>query len=276
MQNHISIIIPVYNRNEEIQRAILSVLKQSYQHFEIIIVDDNSSQDIKKSIDVFNDNRIVYIKNKENHGVSYSRNVGMKASKYDLIALLDSDDEWLPGKLEEQIKYLIENINYNLVHTEEIWIRNGMRVNQKKKHRKSGGDIFIPSLELCFMSPSSILIKKEIFTKYGMFDEELPVCEDYDMWLRILASEEAGFIETPLIKKYGGHSDQLSKRYHSMDKYRVLSMLKLLNNTKLNKQREKALKNMIIRKSKILLNGAIKRDNQKNIEIYREWIKKCS
>ena len=272
MQDYVSVIIPVYNRINFLNRSISSVLNQSHKHLELIIIDDFSDENIKVLLEEYNDSRIKYIRNKENKGVSYSRNIGIKNSKYNLIAFLDSDDEWLSDKLNKQIFFLNNNQNINLVHTEEIWIRNNKRFNQKKRHKKSGGDIFISSLELCLISPSSVMIKKNIFEKYGLFDESLPVCEDYDMWLRITAFEKIGFIENSLIKKYGGHSDQLSKKYNAMDKFRVLSMLKLYQNKNLDSDKKEAMKNMIIKKSNILLQGALKRNKIKDAEIYKKWI----
>ena len=273
MEDYVSVIIPVYNRKNLLKRAIDSVLNQKYKKFELIIINDFSEENIDGLIKKYKDHRIRFFKNNKNMGVSYSRNIGIKNANYDLIALLDSDDEWLPLKLIKQIDYIKKNQDINLVHTEEIWIRNDKRVNQKKRHKKIGGDIFIPSLELCLISPSSVLLKKNLFDKYGYFDESLPVCEDYDLWLRITAFEEAGFINEPLIIKYGGHNDQLSKKYHAMDKFRVKSMLKLYNINNLKKEKKDALNKIILKKSNILLQGALKRKKEKDAEIYKNWIK---
>jgi len=272
MQKYISIIIPVYNRIEELKRAIQSVLNQTYKYFELIIVDDGSEYDIRNIVNKFSDNRIKYLRNDENKGVSYSRNKGIKSSNFNLIAFLDSDDEWIKTKLEEQIKYLNNNPNIRLVHTDEIWIKNGKKINQKKRHKKSGGDIFIRSLELCLISPSSVLLKKDLFNDYGYFDENLIVCEDYDLWLRITAFEEIGFIDKKLVIKYGGHSDQLSKKYSAMDKYRVQSLLKLLDNNKIDKNKKNELIKMIIVKSNILKNGALKRSKYEEYLYYNNII----
>ncbi len=272
MENYVSVIIPVYNRTNFLQRAIKSVLNQKYKNFELIIIDDYSNENVEELVKRFNDSRIIFLKNKVNKGVSYSRNKGINNSKYNFIAFLDSDDEWLPEKLNNQIRYLKLHPNINLVHTEEIWIRNGKRVNQKKRHKKSGGDIFLQSLELCLISPSSVLFRNEIFTKYGLFDESLPVCEDYDLWLRITAFEEVGFISEPTIIKYGGHSDQLSKKYEAMDKYRVISMMKLFNNKKIIEKKRIALKKNILKKINILIQGAVKRKKDNEVKIYKSWI----
>lgn len=268
----ISVIVPVYNREKELTRALTSILNQTYHYYEIIVIDDGSELDIKKIVDKFNSKKIIYLRNQENKGVSFSRNRGIKESKGELIAFLDSDDEWYKKKLEKQIEYM-EIKGYTIVHTEEIWIRNNVKVNPKKRHKKSGGNIFIPSLELCLMSPSSVLIKKEIFDIYGLFDENLLVCEDYDLWLRITSKEEVGFIEEPLVIKYGGHKDQLSKKYEAMDRFRVKSLINLLTNANLDNFQKEKVKEVIRKKATILYNGALKR-GKKEAEIYKEWIEK--
>jgi glycosyltransferase involved in cell wall biosynthesis len=267
----VSVIIPVFNRTYELKRALESVVKQSYRNLEIIVIDDSSSVDIQSIVDFCKDCRIKYLRNDSNKGVSFSRNRGIVQSHGEYIAFLDSDDEWLPKKVEKQLE-MFRFTDFRLIHTEEIWIRNGIRVNQKDKHRKSGGDIFERSLCLCLISPSSVMLKRDVFDTYGLFDEKLPVCEDYDLWLRITSYEPVGFIETPLIIKYGGHKDQLSKKFAAMDKYRVISLLKLLSDANLSEQKKEAVKKMIYEKSQILYNGAIKRGNLSDAELYREWL----
>lgn len=271
MNDFVSVIIPVYNRVEQLKRAIESVINQSFADFELIIIDDGSSLDIKSVISSFNDNRIVYLKNEQNKGVSYSRNRGILSSKGKYISFLDSDDKWFKRKLEEQVKFFKENRELRLVHTEEIWIKNGKRMNQKKRHKKSSGDIFERSLELCLISPSTVMIKREIFDKYGYFDESLPVCEDYDLWIRITAFEKIGFIEKPLIYKYGGHSDQLSRKYEAMDRFRVISMMNLFKNNNLPNDRREAIKSIALKKISILISGAKKRDKLSDLELYLKW-----
>jgi len=273
MNDFISVIIPVFNRENEFKRALTSVINQTYQNFEIIIIDDCSNNNIYNIIKGFNDKRIKFFKNKENKGVSYSRNTGIKNSQYDIICFLDSDDEWFKDKLKLQINFLIKNKNLNVVHAEELWIRNFKRVNQGKRHKKSGGDIFIRSLELCLMSPSSIMLKKNIFERYGYFNEKLPVCEDYDMWLKISAFESVGFIEKPLIYKYGGHSGQLSRKYEAMDKFRVMSLVDIYKNFDLPKDKKEALINTAVKKIKILINGAVKRNKVSDKILYEHWLK---
>ena len=159
-----------------------------------------------------------------------------------------------------------------IVHTEEIWVRNGVRVNQGKRHKKEAGDIFIRSLDLCLISPSSVIMHRSIFDEFGFFREDLPVCEDYDLWLRITAQEKVGFIEEPLIYKYGGHDDQLSRKFHSMDKYRVLSMIGVLKSSILNDEKRSALIATIQGKCSILINGATKREKFDEVDFYLDLL----
>jgi glycosyltransferase involved in cell wall biosynthesis len=168
-------------------------LSQSCLPNEIIVVDDGSTDDTSALMtSVYPE--IVFIQ-QSNTGVSCTRNVGIKRASGDWIAFLDSDDEWLPRKLEKQINELKSGADYKVCHTEELWVRNGVRVNQMKKHKKSGGWIFPQCLPLCAMSPSSILINHSVFEDIGDFDTTLPACEDYDLWLRITAKYPVLYIE---------------------------------------------------------------------------------
>ncbi len=258
----ISIIIPTYNRCAYLFRAIESVLSQTYQDFELLIIDDGSTDETEKNvINLIKENKkIKYIKT-PNRGVSAARNLGIHISTGELISFLDSDDEWLPDKLKIQIDFLQNNQDLNLVHGEEIWIRKGKRVNQKKIHKKGGGDIFSQCLDLCAISPSTVLIRKELFHEVGYFREDFPVCEDYDLWLRIASRYQVGFIPSPLILKYGGHVGQLSSKYIGMDYWRIKAMSSLLNSSNLNSTYKELLQEKLNYKTKILKEGALKHGN---------------
>lgn len=232
-----SVIIPSYNRIEVLPRAIDSVLKQSYENFELIIVDDGSTDQTSEYLSQLKDSRIKTVF-QENKGVATARNKGSQIAQGKWLAFLDSDDEWLEHKLSSQYNYINNHRNVPLVHGEELWVRNGKRVNPKKKHQKAGGDQFQRSLELCVISPSTAVINKDIFKEIGLFDPNFIVCEDYDLWLRLTCQYLVGFISDPLIIKYGGHKDQLSRKYKAMDYYRVRSMVKLLNDNKLNDEKK--------------------------------------
>ncbi|MEA3500414.1 MAG: glycosyltransferase, partial [Candidatus Marinimicrobia bacterium] len=213
----ISVIIPVFNRENTISRAIDSVLNQTYKPLEIIVVDDGSTDKTDDILKSYSDK--IKVIHQKNSGVSAARNNGIKNSVGKWIALLDSDDEWLPNKLQLEVDYINKNHRINILQTEEIWIRDGRRVNPKKYHKKISGDIFKKSLELCLVSPSAVIFKRSLFDEIGDFDEELPVCEDYDYWLRTSLKYHVGLVNKFGIKKYGGHSDQLSQKYWGMDRF---------------------------------------------------------
>ncbi|MEN8780645.1 MAG: glycosyltransferase, partial [Desulfobacterales bacterium] len=199
----VSIIIPTYNRGWIVRDAIDSVLGQTDTDFELVVVDDGSTDRTPEILDSYGD-RLRVIR-QANQGVSAARNRGIGDSSGPLIALLDSDDIWLPGKLSVQVDFFNKNPAALICQTEEIWIRNGLRVNPGKRHRKPFGMIFEPSLELCLVSPSAVMVRRELFEKVGLFDENLPACEDYDLWLRVGCRFPVHLIDKPLTIKRGGH-----------------------------------------------------------------------
>ena len=256
----ISVVIPTLNRINTLQRALDSVINQTYKPAEIIVVDNGSSDGTLKFLREQYPKITILIENKI--GVSSARNKGIKKSINQWIALLDSDDAWHPRKLEIQTSMLDSALKeYNLIHTDEVWFRNNKHINQMKKHKKQGGYIFERCLSLCCISPSSVLFKKNILDKVGLFDESLPVCEDYDMWLKICSSEEVLFAQDKLTYKYGGHKDQLSKSYWGMDRFRIKSIENIIKNFDLTYKQKKQAKKELIKKLKIIINGAFKRNN---------------
>ena len=266
----VSVVIPTYNRVGYLGRAINSVLKQSYPVNEIIVI-DNGSTDQTLSFIKKNFTRIRVITEKK-RGVSFARNLGIKNCKYNWIAFLDSDDEWITDKIEKQFVLLKEsNFKYQFIHTNEIWIKNGILKNQKKKHLKRGGSIFEDCLDICKISPSSVLIKKELFDKYGLFDCRFKVCEDYELWLRITSKIKIGYLDKPLIKKYGGHKGQLSEKYWGIDRYRIKALEKILINNNLKTQQKLKVLEYLLKKINIILLGAINRNNKR---IFNMYIKK--
>mgnify|MGYP001818149360 CR=1 FL=1 len=266
MSYGISVIIPAYDRAHVLCRCLDSVLEQTLEPDEIIVVDDGSTDQTAKLIaDRYP--QITYL-HQANQGVSKARNYGVARSIGDWLAFLDSDDEWLPGKLQQQMTALQQQPDYQLCHTEEIWIRNGRRVNPMNKHAKSGGHIFENCLPLCAISPSSVIIKRDLFDQVGGFDEQLPACEDYDLWLRICARNPVIFLEQPLIRKYGGHADQLSRKYWGLDRFRISALEKILQSGLLTKQQIEAATDILLQKCEILTNGAAKRGNKERAAYY--------
>ena len=270
MKLSISVIIPTLNRVNLLKRALRSVLNQTLPPDEIIVINNGSTDDTKNMInDNFQNIKYYYLHDK---GVSKARNLGIKNSNSEWLSFLDSDDEWHRKKLEKQINFIKYNSKCKFVHSNEVWLRNGIHLNQLKKHKKKGGNIFKNCLKMCCISPSSVILKKNIFYDYGFFDESFQVCEDYEMWLRISAKEEICFLEDKLLIKHGGHKDQLSKKFWGMDRFRVEALRKILVSKALNDSQASTATETLIQKCKILINGAEKRGNQELMLVYQSLI----
>ena len=268
-QIKISVIIPSFNREKYLDRAIKSVLNQSVKVDEIILVNNRSSDNTKLLIK--NKFPFVRIYNEDRAGVSFARNAGIKKAKNNWIAFLDSDDEWKKLKIEKQIKKIVSyKERYKIIHTNEIWIRDGKHLNQNKRHEKKEGYLFKDSLNICKISPSSVLMHKSLFHDYGMFNGDLKVCEDYELWLRITSKVLVGLINEPLIIKYGGHHDQLSKKYWGMDRFRIKCLEKNLENNWFTLKQKKSVLNILLKKLYILSNGAKKRNNEERYKKYKD------
>jgi len=270
----VSIIIPTYNRREFVCEAIESVLNQTFQDWQLFVIDDGSTDNTEEKLKQYN-KKITYIKN--NHaGVSVARNCGIQISSGDYIAFLDSDDLWHNAKLEKQIDYFRLNPEASICQTEEIWIRNGKWVNPKKVHRKPSGWIFNPSLSLCLITPSSVMIHRKVFDQIGCFNENLPACEDYDLWLRLTLHYPVHLIRTKLITKRGGHSDQLSRTIWGLDQYRIQAMENLIKNEILTADQLENVKNILIKKINIFSEGCLKRGKFDEYEVYQKKLEKLS
>ncbi len=265
----ISVIIPTYNRAWALPRAIDSVLKQDYPHVEIIVVDDGSSDNTQEILQKYKGKIRVFTQ--ENKGVSAARNLGIRNSTGDFIALLDSDDAWTEQKLSCQIDFFDANPAALICQTQEIWIRNGVRVNPKNRHKKPSGMIFEPSLSLCLVSPSAVMMRKQLFQIKGYFNEALPVCEDYDLWLRISHDTPIHLIDTVGTIKTGGHADQLSSR-HSQDKYRIASIVSLLESKVLTKEQEEQTKIVLQQKCAVYSQGCEKRGRLEEALYYKNLL----
>lgn len=268
----ISLVIPTFNRCISLSRALHSALQQTMPANEIIVVDDGSTDETANMLSA-EFPELNYIK-QANQGVSAARNAGIRQAQADWIAFLDSDDSWHPEKLAAQISALQKMPEIKVCHTEEIWIRNGIRVNAMNKHKKTGGWIFKRCLPLCAMSPSSIIIHRSVFEDVGFFDENFPACEDYELWLRITAKYPVLFIEQPLINKYGGHEDQLSHKYWGMDRFRIQALEKIITQPDLSQENRHVATQMLLKKARIFGNGALKRGKVESARHYQQLIDK--
>lgn len=266
-QQRISVIIPTHNRVGLLSRALRSVLAQSRPPAEVLVVDDGSTDGTEERVRT--DFPAVRYLRQENRGVAAARNHGVREARSEWLAFLDSDDEWLPQKLALQLEALDRESSYLLCHTNEIWIRRGRRVNPMRKHAKAGGYIFRNCLPLCVVSPSSVVVHRSLFERVGLFDESLPACEDYDLWLRVCSRFPILYLEEPLIVKYGGHADQLSGRYWGMDRFRIRALEKVLETGTLSPGDRRAALYRLLEKIDVYLCGARKRGKQDDVAVYQ-------
>ena len=214
MINHptVSVIIPTYNRAHLIGKAIKSILNQTFQDFEIIVIDDGSTDNTEETVKSFNNFKIRYICHANNQGVSVARNTGIRASRGKYIALLDSDDEWLPEKLDKQIKtFKSELPEVGVVYSNVLYIdESGKNINKLGNPKKVEGYIYEDLLGGNYVGTSStLLIKKECFNRVGLFDDLLKAENDWDMWIRIAKYYRFALIKIPLVK-YRFHSNRIS------------------------------------------------------------------
>ena len=245
--------------------AVESVLAQEKVDFELIVVDDGSTDDTEERLKIYSP-RLRYFR-QPNTGVSSARNRGLELSNSPVVAFLDSDDLWVPDKLRIQHEYLATNPKVLICQTEEIWWRNGRRVNPRKHHQKPSGDIFRPSLDLCLVSPSAVMVRRELFGKVGLFDEELQAAEDYDLWLRVAVDHPVPLLPEPLVIKRGGHPDQLSAKT-SIDRYRIKALEKLLSSGRLTPKKYEWTRQALRRKCEIYGQGCLKRGKVEEGETY--------
>lgn len=270
MEPEVSVIIPAYNRAERLERAVRSVLEQKGARFELLVVDDASEQPAEALYCELEGLGHRVIRQEQNRGPGPARNVGAKVARGEWLAFLDSDDHWLPGKLEIHLSSL-RSSRLRIGQAEEIWYRDGERVNPPKPHRIQGGDLFARSLKAVCVSSSTVMLRRELFWEHGGFDEELFVCEDYALWLNIAAQEEFEFCREPLVVKYGGHEDQLSKALPAMDRFRILALLKGLNSGAFG-EREAAAVKEVSRKLRILSKGSAKRGRVEAVDLCSEIV----
>lgn len=267
----ISVIIPTHNRAAFLERAIHSVLTQRLPCDQLIVVDDGSTDGTPEILqDLGRKESRLEVLRQNNCGVASARNRGIEASHGELIAFLDSDDWWLPDKLRTQVAAMQAQPEYCISHTREIWYRLGLRVNQKKKHDPPHGDVFSSSLPMCVIGMSTVIARPQFFARHGVFDERLPCCEDYDLWLRAAAGQEF-FLLVPgrLTAKHGGRPDQLSVIHRmGMDVYRIRSLLRLLESKRLGPEQYQLAVQTLVKKCRIYGQGCQKYGRPEEAEQY--------
>ena len=253
----VSVIIPTHNRAGCLGQAIDSVLAQSYANFELIVVDDGSTDETQALLGTYGQ-ALLNLRQK-NRGPAAARNAGIRAARYPLLAFLDSDDCFAKQKMAIQIAAMEAQPELLISHTQETWFRNGQHFNQKKRHSKEGGNIFSRSLALCVVGMSTVMARRELFDRIGLFDESFPCCEDYELWLRASVAHSFLLVEAPLTVKHGGRSDQVSERFRvGMDCLRIRALEKLLAEASLTSEQFRLASAELVRKATIYGNGCLK------------------
>jgi glycosyltransferase involved in cell wall biosynthesis len=267
MVPRVSVIIPTYNRAALVREAVASVLAQTCQDFEVVVVDDGSTYGTAAALAGYRDIRVH--RHRRRRGVAAARNTGVAAARGEWLAFLDSDDLWLPDKLARQMAHLDNHPGLRLSQTDETWVRRGVRVNKPASHRKVGGRIFVPSLARCMVSPSAVILHRRLLEVHGGFDENLPAAEDYDLWLRLTWRYEVGLVAAPLVIKRGGHPDQLSRQW-GLDRWRIQALAKLLKDPDLPEAYARAARRTLAAKCAIYAQGCEKRGKSTEATFYRE------
>jgi Glycosyltransferases involved in cell wall biogenesis len=271
----LSVVIPTFNRLAFLRQAVESALRQTLLPREILIVDDGSTDGSWEWLQTQRSGKIHPFQTAQS-GPAAARNFGAARAVGKYLAFLDSDDLWEPRKTALQLEFMEKHPEFRLTQTEEVWIRDGIRVNAHKKHQKPSGWVFEKCLPLCVISPSAAMMERQFFQELGGFDPSLPVCEDYDLWLRASLRSPVQTLAPQLVVKRGGHGDQLSKKFPAMDQFRVQSLCKILESEALAAAQRQALLAELEKKLGILSKGFEKRYPQES-NPYREklqWLQK--
>ncbi|MCF8029825.1 MAG: glycosyltransferase family 2 protein [Desulfohalobiaceae bacterium] len=263
----VSVVIPAYNRGHMLRRAAASVLSQTHAELELIIVDDGSTDNSVRGLRSWSDRRLRILR-QQRKGVSSARNLAIAQARGDMIALLDSDDVWMPDKLERHLAFQAQT-GFEVSQCEEVWVRNGTRINPGLRHRKRAGWIFEPSLDLCLVSPSCVLFTPSFWKRVGPFRTDLPACEDYDLWLRASLRYSFGLFPRALVCKYGGHPDQLSRKIIGLDLYRIYSLLGILRQEPLSQKQRYLLQENLDLRLQRYIKGCLKRYKPEEAERVR-------
>ena len=254
----VSVVIPVFNRPRSLEQAITSVLGQSRQVFEMIVVDDSSKEDLSRCRNLVEASGHRWLSLPSNIGPAGARNTGAAEVRGDWIAFLDSDDIWRPRKLQSQVDWHRRHPEIRVSQCEEAWFRHGQPVRKPAAWRQpETGRIFEACVHRCLIGPSCVMIERSLFHDLGGFDPSYRVCEDYELWLRLTLRESVGLVEGgPLVERRAGQPDQLSVITPAMDRFRVRALQGLLRSAELSPSQSCLVLDAIAEKAGILARGA--------------------
>jgi glycosyltransferase involved in cell wall biosynthesis len=261
----VSVIIPTHNRLDFLSDAVASVLCQTFKDFELVVVDDGSSDNTQ---DWLAAQKIRHQSIPHSGFPGRVRNIGAQAVSGTWLAFLDSDDLWKPEKLSRQREFLEEHPDLELVHTREIWNRSGKIISQSGQHHAHSGRIFSDALVKCIIGPSTVMMTRRLFEEFGGFDETLEIAEDYEFWLAITAKYPVGFLDVPLVEKRGGHSDQLSEKYGHIEYFRIKALERTLLRGIYTAEEQRMIHETLAGKCLIYAQGALKRGKPEEFEKY--------
>ena len=264
----VAVIIPVYNRPQSCLRAVESVYSQTALPAEVIVVDDGSTESHESVQALLLSNQGQYLC-QQNRGVSLARNLGAERATQPYLAFLDSDDSWCPTKLEKQFELHRRDPTLVLSQTAERWLLSGAEVKQRQNQAPAQGECFARCLELCCISASAVIIRRDVFLGEGGFDPDLPVCEDYDLWLRLTRSYPVGLVSEPLVIKNRGGKDHLSESLPALDRFRVRALVKLLERD-LSPAQSLEVRKVLTKKLGVLEQGAKKRGLLSELDLYHQ------
>lgn len=243
----ISVIIPVFNCEKYVSEAVESVLLQTYQDFEVIVVNDGSTDNTEEVLKAYFD-RIIYIY-QENKGIAAARNTGIRASKGKYLAFLDSDDIWEKDKLDGQVIFLNTNKEFDLVYEDYIPFNDKGLIRDHfsilKDFPRPSGNIFKPLILSTLFPTSTVIVKRDVLDDLGIFDESFKMGEDYELWLRIAGKYNIGYLKQRLVRvRY--HQKSITKVTKVFEKpWEIRAIEKALD---IYPKEKKKIKNIDIRK----------------------------
>jgi len=256
-----------------LKKAVDTVLAQTCTDFELIVVDDGSTDGTEPLVRAYGDPRIRYVY-QNNRGPAGARNRGIAEARGEFVAFLDSDDWWLEEKLKRAADFIREFPDIHVFHTEEVWYRRGRLLPQKDRHRKPDGLVYEKALPLCCISISTAVVRKTVLEEVGGFDETLPACEDYDLWLRVTHRYPVKLIPEALTEKEGGRPDELSVRVWGLDRFRIRALAKMLESGVCSRRSYAATFRELEKKCRIFAQGAEKRGRTEEAAEYLNLIKR--
>ena len=245
----VSVVIPTYNNAHLLGRAVQSVLGQTFRDFELIIVDDGSTDNTRELVGNIDDDRVRYIRHEKNRGAGAAWNTGIRVATGAFIAFQDSDDEWMPDKLERQMR-AFDNApsDVGVVYT-GFWRIEGDKKTYipSSKIEQKEGNIRGPLLKSNFVGTPVVVIKRECFEKAGMFDEKLPMLQDWDLWIRISKYYQFKCLNEPLVLSYCTPGSLNAQRYRIQARARTLILKKHYEDMKRDRRLLARLRLMVLK-----------------------------